>query len=125
MLPEKFYEIIAHEGVFTIMSWGAHEQPNMAHTWNSYLIITEDKRILLPAGGLKITEENVAKNNHVIIAVASKEVEGKNGYQGTGLHLDATAEFVTAGPDFEAIHARFPWARSAMALTVTASKQLL
>lgn len=125
MLTEKFYEIIKHEGIFTIMSWGAHPEPNMAHTWNSYLIITDDEKILLPAGGFKATEENVAVNDQVLIALGSKEVEGKNGYQGTGLHLYATASFVTEGENFEKIKERFSWARSAMELSVTSVKQLL
>ena len=103
MLTEKFYEIIKDEGVFTIMSWGAHPEPNMAHTWNSYLIITEDERILLPAGGFKLTEENIAVNNEVIVSASSRQALGKSGKPGTGLHLKATARFLSKGEDYEKI----------------------
>ena len=47
MLPKKFFDVLNHEGVVTVISWGDTEEPHFANTWNSYLVITEDERILL------------------------------------------------------------------------------
>ena len=44
MLTEKFFEVISHEGVVSIISWGKGE-PHVANTWNSYLTITKDNKI--------------------------------------------------------------------------------
>ena len=33
MLTEKFFEVISHEGVVSIISWGKGE-PHVANTWN-------------------------------------------------------------------------------------------
>ena len=34
--PEKFYDVLNHEGVVSIVSWGENE-PHVVNTWNSYL----------------------------------------------------------------------------------------
>ena len=51
---EKFFEVLNHEGVVSIVSWG-NEEANVTNTWNSYLVIKDD-RILLPAAGMHSTE---------------------------------------------------------------------
>lgn len=50
-LTEKFFEVIKNEGVVSIVSWGIDE-PHVVNTWNSYLVITEDGKILIPAFNL-------------------------------------------------------------------------
>jgi len=64
-LSEKFFEVIKHEGVVSIMSWGI--EPHLVNTWNSYLVVTEDERILIPAYGFRKTQKNVDINNKVKI----------------------------------------------------------
>lgn len=49
MLSEKFYEVLGNEGIVTIVTWGKTE-PHIVNEWNSYLVVTEDERILIPAG---------------------------------------------------------------------------
>ena len=51
MLTETFHEVLKHEGVVSIVSWAAGE-PHIANTWNSYLVVTPDERILIPAYGV-------------------------------------------------------------------------
>ena len=60
-LSEKFLEVIQHEGVVSIVSWGV--ETHVVNTWNSYLVVTEDERILIPAYGFRKTEKNVNVNN--------------------------------------------------------------
>ena len=38
MLTEKFYEVLKHEGVVSITSWGEGE-PHVTNNCNSYLLI--------------------------------------------------------------------------------------
>jgi hypothetical protein len=56
-LSEKLLEVLQHEGVVSIVSWGV--ETHVANTWNSYLVVTEDERILIPAYGFRKTEKNV------------------------------------------------------------------
>ena len=46
-LSEKFYDVLKHEGVVSIMSWGI--EPHLVNTWNSFVVVTEDERLLIPA----------------------------------------------------------------------------
>ena len=38
MLNDKFFEVLKHEGVVSVVTWGNGE-PNITNTWNSYLEI--------------------------------------------------------------------------------------
>ncbi len=58
MLSEKFFEVLKYEGVVSIVSWGSTDEANITNTWNSYLVI-KDNKILLPAAGMKSTEADV------------------------------------------------------------------
>ena len=48
MFNESFIEVLNHEGVVSVTSW-ANEKAHVANTWNSYLFLTADNRILIPA----------------------------------------------------------------------------
>lgn len=76
MLPKKFFDVLNHEGVVTVISWGDTEEPHFANTWNSYLVITEDERILIPAYGFRVTERNVNRVGKIKMSLGSKEVKG-------------------------------------------------
>ena len=39
---EKFFEVLNHEGVVSIVSWGNGEA-NIVNTWNSYLVVKDDR----------------------------------------------------------------------------------
>lgn len=59
-LSDKFLEVVKCEGVVSITSWGV--ETHVVNTWNSFLVITEDERILIPAYGFRKTEKNVNVN---------------------------------------------------------------
>ncbi len=124
MFTEKFYEVLKHEGVVSIVSW-TEKEANVTNTWNSYLVITEDGRILIPAAGLKSTQEDLKVNNKVKVTLGSKDVEGFNNYQGTGFKITGTAKFIESGDDFELMFKKFPFIRAALEITVEEAKQLL
>lgn len=123
MIPEKMLEVLKHAGVVAIATQG-EDGPHLVNTWNNYLQITEDGRLLIPAGYMQETEANIARDNRVLLTVGSHEVAGKLG-PGTGFLIKGTAAFVTSGPDFEAIKAKFSWARAALAITILSATQTL
>lgn len=123
MIPEKLLEVLKHDGVVAIATLG-EDGPHMVNTWNSYVRITADGRLLIPAGYMHRTEANIATNSNVLITLGSSKVAGKNG-PGTGFLIKGTAAFITSGPDFEATRERFSWARAVVAITIVSATQTL
>ena len=123
MIPEKLTEVLKHEGVVSIVSQGAKEV-HVINTWNSYIKITEDERLLAPVGGMKTTESNVKQNNKVLVTLGSREVEGFNS-KGTGFLLKCTATFVYGGADFDRMKQKFSWARAVLEIKPESIKQTL
>jgi roadblock/LC7 domain-containing protein len=62
MLPEKLKEIMKQDGVVAIATLG-EDGPPLVNTWNSYIRVSGDGRLLIPAGYMHKTEANVAFNN--------------------------------------------------------------
>jgi predicted pyridoxine 5'-phosphate oxidase superfamily flavin-nucleotide-binding protein len=123
MIPEKLLEVLKYEGVASIVTQGDGE-PHLVCTWNSYIQILDNGKLLYPAGGMNETEVNVGENNKIQMAVGSKEVDGFHG-PGTGFRIDGTATFVKSGPEFEEIKQKFPWSRAAVIITVDSITQTL
>lgn len=124
MIPEKLLEILKKDGVVAIGTLGPDGQ-HMVNTWNSYIRVTEDERLLIPAGYMHLTEKNIAFNKNVLITLGSSKVEGLTGRAGTGFLIKGMAAFLTAGPEFEATKARWSWARGVVAVTMTSVTQTL
>jgi len=123
MIPEKLLEVLKQDGVVAIATLG-EDGPHMVNTWNSYVRITDDGRLLIPAGYMHHTEANIATNSNVLITLGSSKVAGKNG-PGTGFLIKGTAAFIFSGPDFDATKKRFAWARAALAVTILSATQTL
>ncbi|MDF2615903.1 MAG: pyridoxamine 5-phosphate oxidase-related FMN-binding [Sedimentibacter sp.] len=124
MLTEKFYEVLNHEGVVSIVSWGTDEA-HVTCTWNSYLVVTDDEKILVPAAGMHSTENDVNSNSKVKVALGSRDVMGRNNYQGTGFEIEGTAKFLTVGTEFDMMKEKYPFLSRVLEITVTSAKQLL
>jgi hypothetical protein len=120
---EKFFEVIKHEGVVSIMSWGI--EPHLVNTWNSYLVVTEDERILIPAYGFRKTQKNVDVNNRVKIALGSKDVLGYKDYPGTGFIIDGTASYIESGEEYDKMKSKFSFLTRVLEITVDQAKQML
>ena len=124
MLSQKFYDVLQKEGVVSIVSWGTGE-PHMVNTWNSYLVITSDERILIPAYAMRKTEKNLNQNNKIKLALGSKEVIGYKDYQGTGFAVEGTAQFLESGPEFDIMKEKFSFLTRVLEVTVSSAKQML
>ena len=123
MINEKLLEVISHEGVVAIVSWSNNEA-HVVNTWNSYLNVTEDGRILLPAAGMRRTQKNIEENNKVKVTLGSKEVMGHQ-YPGAGFLIEGTAKFVESGSEFDMMKNKFPFLSRVLEITVTSAKQTI
>jgi hypothetical protein len=123
MVPEKLLEVLKHEGVVAMVTQG-QDDLHMVNTWNSYVRATNDGRLLFPAGGMKVTEANLAVNNRVQVTLGSREVEGLMGL-GTGFRVKGTAALITDGSEFDEIKQEYPWARAVVEITAESITQTL
>jgi hypothetical protein len=123
ILPEKLIEVLQHEGVVSIVSWGI--EPHVVNTWNSYLVVTEDERILIPAYGFRKTEKNVVVNNKVKLTLGSKDVLGYKDYQGTGFLINGTAKYISSGEEYDFMKDKFSFLTRVFEVTVESAKQML
>jgi hypothetical protein len=123
MIPEKLLDVLKQDGVVAIATLGP-DGPHMVNTWNSYIRLTEDGRLLIPAGYMQRTEANVAFNDRVLLTLGSAKVAGRHG-AGTGFLIKGTATFIASGPDFEMLKSKFAWARATLAISPASIEQTL
>ena len=124
MFTETFKNVLKHEGVVSITSW-SEETVHVTCTWNSFLVLKGDNRILLPVAGMHSTEGDLAKNPNLILTLGARQVGGRNGYQGTGFRVSGLGQLLNEGDTFEEMNKKFPFIRSVLEVTVTEAKQLL
>jgi hypothetical protein len=114
MISETLLEVLKQDGVVAIATMG-QDGPHMVNTWNSYIRISADGRLLIPAGYMHRTEANIAFNPNVLITLGSSKVKGLHG-PGAGFLIKGTAIFVTSGPDFDLLKEKFAWLRATLAV---------
>ena len=115
MIPEKLMEILKQDGIVAIATLG-QDGPHLVNTWNSYIRISPEGRLLIPAGYMQRTEANVAHNPEVLITLGSSKVQGLHG-PGAGFLIKGQAAFVTSGPDYDALKGKFDWLRATLSVT--------
>jgi len=123
MIPEKMLEVLNQDGVVSLATLG-NDGPHMVCTWNSYIRISPDGRMLIPAGSMNKTEANISYDPSVLITFGSSKVQGLRGV-GTGFLIRGKAAFVTSGPDFDFMKAEFSWLRATLAITIDSVTQTL
>lgn len=122
-LSEKFLDVLKHEGVVSIVSWGV--ETHVVNTWNSFLVVTEDERILIPAYGFRKTEKNVNVNSNVKLTLGTREVLGYKDYPGTGFLVDGTARYISSGEEYDFMKDKFSFLTRVLEITVSSAKQML
>ncbi len=125
MINDKLIEVLTTppDAALAIVTQG-QEGPHVVNSWNSYVSLTDDEKIAVPAGRMFKTEENLESDNRVYLTIANRNVEGKT-YKGTGFLIIGTAEFLKEGIIFDTVKAKFPWARAALTITVGSLEQTL
>ena len=94
--------------------------PHVVATWGDYIRaigIKDGEVIVIPAGHYNITEENLKKDNHIELLIASKQVPGNYG-PGQGCSISGKGEIQTSGKFTEMVKEKFPWARGALVIKV-------
>jgi hypothetical protein len=124
ILNKTFYDCIAHAGIVSVCSSSADGKGHVANTWNKYLIVTADERILIPCFGFRKTEENVSHDPEIEVIIGSHEVQGKMGL-GTGFLLKGRAEFRKDGLLFEQIHDKCSFANRVLIFTPSSCEQTI
>ena len=100
--------------------------PHLVATWGDYVraLGIEEDRLLIPVGGMHKTEANLKHDNRVELLCGTRQVQGTHSL-GKGCGIVGRAELQTAGPQFAAAKARFPWARAVMVVSVEEIKPQL
>ncbi len=124
-LPDEVRAVIDRSEWVAIATVGP-DGPHLAGTWGDYVRVlgVAPDRVVIPAGGLRRTEANLANDHRIELLFASRQVQGSNG-PGQGCVLRGRGELQTAGPAMDAVRQRFRWARAALVVHVEqASTQL-
>ena len=121
MIPDTLQTIMKQDGVVAIATLGP-DGPHLVNTWNSYLKISEDGRLFIPAGYMHKTEANLNHNPQVLITLGSSKVAGLHG-PGAGFLIKGQARCVTSGPDFDFMKEKFSWLRATLAVTIETATQ--
>lgn len=123
MFNDTFKEVLTHNGVVSITTW-AENSAHVSNTWNSYLQLKDENRILIPAAWLNRTEKNINLNEDIILTLGSPEVQGKMG-MGTGFVIYGTAKFLKEGEDFDMMKEKFPFLTRVLEVTAATVTQTI
>jgi predicted pyridoxine 5'-phosphate oxidase superfamily flavin-nucleotide-binding protein len=122
-IPETLLAVLKNDGVVALATSGP-EGPHLVNTWNSYVRVSAEGCLLIPAGFFHKTEANIAVDNHVLVTLGSSKVQGLRG-PGAGFLIKGTAAFLKEGPAYDAIKSTFGWARAALCITVDSVTQTI
>ncbi|WP_294603566.1 pyridoxamine 5'-phosphate oxidase family protein [uncultured Lactobacillus sp.] len=121
-MNQKFLDVMNDEGPVTIVTINANPA-SVVNTWMSYVKVDEEKNCLyIPAAGMHSIENDFAKDNHVLLTMGSKKVEGTAG-PGAGFHVKGTGQFFAEGPEFDEMKSRFPWMREVLQVKIDQIEQ--
>ena len=104
---------------FVAIATRGEDGPHLVGTWGEYIrrLNPSTATIIVPAGGYRQTEQNLARDNRITLLIASRQVQGASG-PGQAYVISGTAELVTQGPIVEQVRSFFPWARGALVVTI-------
>jgi len=124
VLNDVFYECVRQDGIVSVCSSSAEGKGHIANTWNKYLIITDDEKIVIPCFGFRETEKNVGHDPEIEVVAGSHEVRGLAG-MGTGFLLKGTAEFQKEGELFEKMRSKCGFANRVLVFTPVSCEQTI
>lgn len=118
MIPDELRAALAQEGSAAFVTQGPGG-PHLVATWNSYILVLDDRTIAFPAGGFRKTEENVRAGSGVQMILGARIPKG------VGFRLSGQAEFQVGTPAHEQLKGAHPWCRAAVLLHVTQVEKVL
>jgi len=51
MFVEKFYDCLKHDGIVAVATASKDAKAHVVNTWNKYVIVTDDEKLLIPCYG--------------------------------------------------------------------------
>lgn len=124
ILNDVFFDCVKHDGIVSVCSSSSQGKGHVANTWNKYLIITDDEKILIPCFGFHETEKNIGFDPSVEIVIGSHKVPGKVG-MGTGFLLKGNAKFLNYGSLYEQMHDKCAFANRVLIFTPISCQQTI
>ena len=100
---------------------------HMVATWGDFVRtigIQDGNKIVIPAGGYQVTEENLKSDSRVQVLIGSNQVQGTNG-MGFGCRLSGSGEIQTSGELYDLAKSKFPWARGTFVIHVDKIEYML
>jgi hypothetical protein len=73
---------------------------------------------------MRVTEKKTIKNNKVLLTFGSKEVTGFRG-PGAGFVMEGTARFISSGPEYDMMKAKFAFLTRVLEVKAVSLKQTL
>ena len=119
-------EVLDKAEVVTIGTVGA-DGLHLVATWGDYVRaigIQDGDTLVIPAGGYRQNEKNLATNSSVQVLVGSNQVQGTHG-MGTGSRLSGKGEILSSGELCDMAKAKYPWARGALVIHVEKIEDML
>ena len=116
---DTYVDLMAATEFVAIVTNG-DDGPHLVGTWGEYVrkLSPTTETVVVPAGGYRVTEANLAKDDRIKLLIASPHVQGSTG-EGQACEVAGTAQLVTEGPIAEEVRSHFPWARGALVVSVT------
>ena len=124
LFNETFRDCLSHPGSAALATVSAEGKPHIANTWNKYLIITEDEKILIPCYGFHKTEKNAADHPCMELTLGSDQVQGKMG-MGTGFLLTGTGRFLKEGELYERMKKQSEWISRVLVFSADSCRQII
>jgi hypothetical protein len=121
---ETFLNCVKHDGIVSVCSSSSRGKGHVANTWNKYLIITDDEKILIPCFGFHETEKSINFDPSVEIVIGSHEVPGKVG-MGTGFLLKGKAKFSNSGYLYDQMHDKCAFANRVLIFSPISCQQTI
>lgn len=122
MLPKLLKDMLTVEGVVAIATNGENGA-HLVNTWHSFIVVTDEDKLLIPVGGMKTTEANLAKDSRVLLTLGSKTSPGAE--KGAGFLIEGTGAVLTEGKNFDLLKSKISWIRAALEVTVEKATQTL
>ena len=107
MITDTLKQVLADESIVAIVT-GSEDGPHVVNTWNSYVTVTPEEYFLIPVSRMNKTEDNLKKDNRVLLTIGSRNVQGLR-YIGTGFLIEGTAPIESSGRYFGQMKKRFEW----------------
>jgi len=117
---------VCNETEFVTIVTNGRDGPHVVGNWGEYMrtLGIGDDMIVFPVARYHETEKNLQHDSRVQLLVASKKVPGRL-KPGQGFLIEGNAHISTSGEVVDRVKSRFPWARGAMVVRVTAATALL